>query len=124
MNPRDTTARHCVPLLVRGADRTYDSIHSLLISSEDDDPAVFPHGDDLWTAAHNTSTGSVVARVIVSSGPLVAKRYCLKDKTIKRFQQSSMIVMGAVQTHDTNYSEQNRQLFLRLPDYFGDGGKW
>lgn len=79
-------ARHCVDFPVRGADLTYDSIHSLLISSEDDDPAVFTHCDDLRTAAHNTSTGRVVTRVIVSSGPLVAKRYCLKDKTIKRFQ--------------------------------------
>lgn len=92
-------ARQRVHFLVRGAVLTYDSIHSLLISSEDDDPAVFAHGDDLWTAAHDTGAGSVVTRVIVSSGPLMTKRYCLKDKTIKRFQKSS-IILTANKTDD------------------------
>lgn len=97
------TQQDTVHFLVRGADLTYDVIHSFVIGSEDDDPAVFPHCDDLWTAAHNAGTGSVVTRVIVSSGPLVAKRYCLKDKTIKRFHRSSIIFMSAVDNFSCTY---------------------
>lgn len=63
----------------RGVNLTYDSIHSLLISPEDDDPAVFTDRDDLRAAAHDTSTGSVVARVTVCSRPLVSNRYGLED---------------------------------------------
>lgn len=48
---------------------TYDSNHSLLVGSEDDDLAIFTNCDNLRTAAHNTSTGGVVTRVTMGSCP-------------------------------------------------------
>lgn len=62
--------------------QTYGSSHSLLVSSEDDDPAVFTNSDDLWAAAHNASAGSIVTQVAVRSRPPVSNWYGLKDKEI------------------------------------------
>lgn len=51
---------------------TYDSNHSLLVGSEDDNFAIFTHCNNLRTAAHDTSTWSVFTGETMSSWPALS----------------------------------------------------
>lgn len=115
-----------VCILLYGGVQTYDLSHSLLISSEDDDPAVFTNRDDLWTAAHNACAGSIVTWVTVRSRPLVSNWYCLKDEVIKVIKAIQNTHEDMVYFKDVIYFTacNTASLFLRVPDCFGDGGKW
>lgn len=59
---------------------TYNSNHSFLIGSEDDDPAVLTDSYDFWTAAGDAGAGGVIAGVTVGSRPLLRNWHGLRLK--------------------------------------------